>query len=1112
MAQVDYNLKKAWASKIRCFNSGSSWLKSQNQSNICHYCHTSFSTPLLYLNNPDYSLCSNCCAPAITPTVSLPHLKLYAKPFSGGHYNSYPLLKKVAATSGISTALATLCLYINGGDVWVSSFLIGGLTSLSALVGYERSKRYVPISTPYDSVYTALITLERKPDLLINVIPDQGLRYSFYSMVKLLTQINRHSSDPAIVELQTIQNNYHTKLSQAPLHAVLDFLDTQSEGIIRTTLDEIGQGITESIDIILDENTAKEELSVIFAALSLAKKPIDLSFSTNTSEAFDLSEFALPQATRTITFHAIGIRSLPQGFWNTTDKIVLNNVHGLELLPDLPVSGLPETPLSLNIINSSVAILPRSITRRQIACLDLTGSKNIKKIPSTLATQIKNGIVQTLNLTGTSVWTNYQRNFVFNEQVRQLFGTYDPQQPHELFDHRSSVIANQDLPHLICKPTPQLFFILLLVMGVTVPLGLLFMVVENLFFSKDRKTITDTPLFWASYITGSLLVAFGIYKHLEFVNSIPIAFPEPDIDFDAGDTIFDVYNLIQKSGRQQIDLCIYDWDSIWVQIFEQNDSYSFQVPETLIEFITIFIDSLNGKFEGRLGKNFKRFIRYKGGIRYLQELSQLPFYQLVQTLEKDSYRFPVILDAIKNMRSSIGKLNQQYHSIDLSLEDIIETDMPVPDPDPQLMRALFSLIAAGYHVDLSLNWIYNAKAQPLSFDMIPLEYNLDRLCVRNAVLNEVPETVWSIRHEVCFENVSGLEKLPELPNNVTQLPLKLFLKNTSIEDLPDTLNYRPLTALNLENSTMIQMLPCAVKDAINHNRLRQIVLAGTGIHTTATAYNSDNIKQLLTQDIFAAEEILHTSPTSKTLEKIQDITPISINNKFVLPSKLYCYLPNIENWFGALTTAGCVVLGGLFIWQVSSNRKNEQENQTPQLNTQVNVNATTTLEFDFFRHPDFPKHAKIFLGYVVRDAWLFEYLQKFLALIPNLDSGQNWNCYELLYNISTKRLEFEEDNSCQKPRCIILPSCISIRYTKGSVCQDMISALNGQVLNFLLKDQINCDLAAFQTCATLTDGQVVNLRKQIIVFFYSLGYTIPGKRPEDLYQCNQPVCFVRRTC
>ena len=148
----------------------------------------------------------------------------------------------------------------------------------------------------------------------------------------------------------------------------------------------------------------------------------------------------------------------------------------------------------------------------------------------------------------------------------------------------------------------------------------------------------------------------------------------------------------------------------------------------------------------------------------------------------------------------------------------------------------------------------------------------------------------------------------------------------------------------------------------------------------------------------------------------------------------------------------------------------------------------------------------------MQDVWLYEALQTFLESLAGMDSGQNWNCYELLYNISTRRIEFIEDANCTRPRCRILPDCVAIRYIPGCLCGNMISALNGQVLNLLLKDEIIFHLNLFETSVCLTDGTTINLRKQMVVLMYALGYTAPGQNPEDLYMSKSSICFVRRTC
>lgn len=1097
-------------------------------SGACYYCETPTVKPILYLGNPGYSLCQNCCAPnicmnAITPVQTLPMLKLYNTRVSKGFVSSYPLFWKIAAASGFSTAFSTLCLFIRGGNTWAVSLLIGGLTTLSSLTAYSRNRRFTPAQIPYNSIDAALRTLERTPDLLASIIPDVGQRYSLYNTIKLLMQIHNSTQDPAILELQTIESSYKVPLANAPIQDLLLFLEKESAGILKATLHEIGQAVADKVDLTLTDATAKEEMAVIFAALSLAKKPITLTITANTTTPFSLADFTLPNTIQNLTLSNIGLTDLPSNFWQITNSITLDGVNNLEFLPDLPAAGLPDQPLKLNIINASLQALPRTITRRKIEVLDLTGSAQIKTLPANLATQIKDGTIQTLNLTGTGVYAAYQRNIVLNEQVRQLFGEYDPSKPHELFDHRSSIVTHgsqQEVSHpASCNKALSLTYALILVLGITVPLGLLFMVFEQYFGSKNRKTITDKSLFWTSYLTGSLLVSLGIHEANMTAQSAPQIIPEKDVDFSAGDTIFDVNALLMRKGRELIDQGVYDWDRLWIQIFEQKDSYSFNVPEPLTEFINMFMNGLNGKFEGRLGKNFKRFVQYMGGKSYLTNLSNLPFYSLVETLEQNSYRFPVILDAIQDMRSTIGKTTAQYHTIALNLEQIIETDMPVPDPDPQIMRALFAVVASGYHIDLSLNWIYNNKPQPLSFDMIPLSSNLDRLFVTNAILNRVPQEMWWVRHDLRFDHVSGLQSLPELPSTTPQLPLKLSLTNTSIDGLPSTLGRRPLMLLDLENSQFIRTLPAAVKDAIATNRIQQINLTGTAVLSSDKIYAGDKLKQLLNEDIFETTPIIQDDMGQICIKQESPSAPLQKYIPDTCRPSVCCYLPDSEQTLKALSTVSVIALGGFALWKLKETHDGRQTgtcstNRKPvkQKACQTNPSTVHVCGFDFCKHRDFAHYSKILLGYVVQDAWVYEALQTFLESLSCLDCGQNWNCYELLYNISTRRIEFIEDPNCPKPRCRILPDCVTIRYVPGCLCPNMICALNGQVLNCLLKDEIILHLNIFDTHVCLSDGTEINLRKQMVVLMYALGYTAPGQKPEDLYLSKSCACFVRRAC
>ena len=1127
------NPYNSWTLKDSKFNFTPPWPNQRVLNDgSCYYCNAPTVQPILYLNNPHYPLCRNCCAPyidSLTPVQNIPSLKLCSTRVPKGYISSYPLFRQISTVSAISTAFATLCLFLRGGNVWAVSFIIGGLSTVSSLTAYIGSRRFVPACIPYNSVAAALRALNRTPDLLASIIPDVGQRYNLYNTIKLLTQVRSINNDPAILELQKIETLCQVPLTQVPLQELLLFLVKESSGILNATLNEISQAVSETVELVLNENSTKEDLSILFAVLALAKKPISLTITATTTKPFSLADFSLSNTIRNLTVSGIALTDLPDGFWCVTDSIKLDGVSNFEFFPDLKAAGLPETPLRVYILNSSVQALPRTITRRKIEVLDLTGSSQIKSLPSNLAAQIKDGTIKTLNLTGTSVWPVYQRNLVLTEEVRSLFGDYDPQKPHELFDHRSSVVTQipqNPSTSVCCNRTLCLTYTLILVLGITIPLGLLFMVFEHYIWNKNRKTYTDKPLFWASYLTGSVLVSMGIHKSNVIAQSVPLGSFQKEVNFSSGDTILDVYALLTRQGRELLDEGVYDWDRLWIQIFEQKDTYSFSVPEPLIEFMTMFMGGLQGKFEGSLGKNFQRFIRYKGGMSYLAHLSNLPFYQLVQTLEQDSYRFPVILDAIQDMRSSIGKEGPQYHSIFLNLEQIIETDMRVPDPDPQIMRALFALIAAGYHIDLTLNWSYNNKPQPLAFDMIPLSSNLDRLSVSNATLNDVPEDVWQVRHELKFDTVSGLQYLPELPGDVPQLPLKLTLTNTTLDGLPLTLGRRTLMSLNLENSQFIRTLPYSVKTAILENRIQQIITAGTAIPSVEKIHVGDKLKQLLNESVFEADS---TPELAANKQAGQSMPCADYQHPFCdecsYKKSLCCYLPSIDQALKTISTVSCITLGGLALWKLKAAHDHRKEGTASclPLSPLQNLHSRNSYHahesgqnqnggFDFFKHSDFGHYANMLLGYVVQDVWMYESLQTFLESLSGMDTGQNWNCYELLYNISTRRLEFIEDASCRRPRCRILPDSVVIRYVPGCLCTNMISALQGQVLNCLLKDEVIFHLNLFETHVSLSDGTTINLRKQMVILMYALGYTTPGQQPEDLYTARSSVCFVRRPC
>jgi len=1130
MKQVcENNASKYWLLKSGKFNFIPPWFSQRpfNDSS-CYYCDAPSIKPILYMNNGNYPICQNCCAPAIdsvVPVETVPGLKLYNFTLAKGYLSSYPLFSKVAITSGIMTTFTTLCLSLRHGNAWMVSLIIGGLSTVGSAIAYASSRHYTPAPLPYDSIYAVLRSLERSPNLLEPIIPDIAQRYNLYHIVKLLTHIHENSHDPAILELQTIEAAYKLPLANAPMQEVLAFLERESTGILSATIQEIGQSISDNITLVLDEAKTKEELAVIFTTLSLAKKPINLTISAETSSVFSLADFTLPRSIQHLTLSHVSLKDLPDSFWHVTDSITLDNVKHLEFLPDLPAAGLPEQPLKLTILNSVLQALPRTITRRRIQTLDLTGCAHIKSLSANLATQIKDGTIQTLNLTGTNVWTTYQRNFVFNDEVRKLFGEYDPQKPHELFDHRSNLITSISpvasiFPFQHNRAT-SLVYTLILVLGITIPLGLLFMLFENYLWDKNHETVTDKLPFWLSYLTGSFLMSVAISHSNMSACTTPQPSSEKVIDFASGDTIFDVQALLMKQGRELLDHGVYDWDRLWIQIFEQPDAYSFEVPEPLIKFIAMFMDGLKGKFEGRLGANFKRFIQYRGGKVYLAVLSALPFHRLVQTIEQDCHRFPVILDVIQTMRSTIGDLTMQYHTVSLSLEQIIETDMPVPDPDPQIMRALFSLIASGYHINLSLDWSYDGKPQPFSFDMIPLKSNIDRLCINHAILNEVPEEIWWVRHEIQLDGILGLQELPALPCSVPQLPLKLALTNTTLDELPQTLGRRPLMKLNLNNSQFIRVLPQSIKAAIAENRVQEISLISTGLPCTAQRiYTGNEIRQLLNEDVFEAE-VLPSSNENTQQHFVEDLASYVRDHhqeeKFCT-KKYYCYLPNIEQTLNTVLTLGCIAVGGFALWQLKTNKDKEQDKCSKDsiITVEPCVNRNSEPEnmvgFDFCKHSDFPNYARMLLGYVVQDVWLYEALQSFLESLVNMDTGQNWNCYELLYNISKKRLEFVTDSDCQQPRCRILIDSIVIRYPSGSLSNNMVSALNNQVINFLLKDEVILNLDLFETQTCLTDGTVVNLRKQAVVLMYALGYTVPGQSPESLYTSNRTACFVRRSC
>jgi hypothetical protein len=324
------------------------------------------------------------------------------------------------------------------------------------------------------------------------------------------------------------------------------------------------------------------------------------------------------------------------------------------------------------------------------------------------------------------------------------------------------------------------------------------------------------------------------------------------------------------------------------------------------------------------------------------------------------------------------------------------------------------------------------------------------------------------------------------------------------------------------------MLPIGVKEAISANHVQQINVTGTAILSSDKIYAGDKLKQLLNEDVFEAAPVVLVADDMRQVCTSQT-SPCTnwhtcgcgdCHDK----RSVCCYLPGVEQTLKTISTVSCIALGGFALWKLKEAHDERLENaflgnhksppqKTYQNNTCIAQTSTTHVSgFDFFKHSDFGHYANMLLGYVVQDVWLYEALQTFLESLAGMDSGQNWNCYELLYNISTRRIEFIEDPNCQRPRCRILPDCVTIRYVPGCLCSNMISALNGQVLNLLLKDEIVFHLNLFETSVCLSDGITINLRKQMVVLMYALGYTAPGQNPEDLYMSKSSICFVRRAC
>ena len=154
MSQTIEKTYNFWTLKDSKFNFVPPWFRQRFfNGSTCYYCDAPTVKPILYLSNPSYPLCQNCCAPNIctdlgTPLQTLPMLKLYNTRVSKGFVSSYPLFWKIATVSGFSTAFSTLCLLVRGGNTWTVSLLIGGLSTLSSLTAYTRSRRFIPCADP----------------------------------------------------------------------------------------------------------------------------------------------------------------------------------------------------------------------------------------------------------------------------------------------------------------------------------------------------------------------------------------------------------------------------------------------------------------------------------------------------------------------------------------------------------------------------------------------------------------------------------------------------------------------------------------------------------------------------------------------------------------------------------------------------------------------------------------------------------------------------------------------------------------------------------------------------------------------------------------------------
>lgn len=524
--------------------------------------------------------------------------------------------------------------------------------------------------------------------------------------------------------------------------------------------------------------------------------------------------------------------SFHSSFWTIRKKIHLENMPYLQLLPEFEGDWIPDSILDINFIQCALTYLPSTITRRCINCIDLSGCKNITKLPLTLQ-PILQGQIKILNLTDTGIPQEYRKKF-----TKKILNF-----PSSMFSNMSSFNTSD----FLVKHPLQSNKNIKNAINLLIPVGLVGLTIQKVLQPKNKNIITEKIPFWGAFMTITLgaIAATSQLKKLQYQNAV-----------HTGTNVDAIWVMLNKTGIQKESSGIgVNWDQVWESIFPSVKNWCGTPPLTCFKpelhfiknFLKSWIDARENTQEkickDPMTRDMYQFMQENGGQSWSAQISKLPFYEMIYEMEKRSFNYPEIKEYIDGYQKSIGNYNNIDQAlVELNLDDILCGCACRPAIN---FDGIFSLIKSGKNISLKLDWSYQGIKQPLHFHPSSEMHTVD---IHNAIIHNVTDDYWLVKHKLSFIDCDGVTQLPKIPKITPRSPLTLELHGLMIERLPDDICNRSFEKISIINCPNFYFLPEEFKEPIKHGVLKHIIIKNSGLQTKKEEYIND--PSILEEPIF----------------------------------------------------------------------------------------------------------------------------------------------------------------------------------------------------------------------------------------------------------------------